>query len=342
MCIRDSFNSGTITQNNIQDYFSATLITAGINLGTPGNSAWSITNNRLFQTANRVYTTGNPHNGIFIGVGAGYTINGNVIGFANGFGGGTTNTIGNSVALPGFPASYAVAGTANATRYTAINCAFTAGGAVSDIQGNTIAGHALYTSTNGTAFSAIAVISGNVNIGTTTGNTIGATSGGGGAPASIYSATTGTAGAVAGITVSTANSATIQNNTIGSIDASGTSATTAGGFLGIQTQGSAGVVTISNNTIGSATLQNIRIGYMTTTGVAGGPLSNAGILTSTATSSSGNLTGISNSATGAPLNITANTLRNMASSVSHTSTSVVSFFGIVNQGGVPGTVHITN
>ena len=82
------FNSGTITQNNIQDYFSATLVTAGINLGNLGNSAWSITNNRLFQTADRVYTTGNTHNGIFIGVGAGYTINGNVIGFANSAGNG--------------------------------------------------------------------------------------------------------------------------------------------------------------------------------------------------------------------------------------------------------------
>jgi len=101
---------------------------------------------------------------------------------------------------------------------------------------------------------------------------------------------------VAGITVSTANSATIQNNTIGSIDASGTSATTAGGFLGIQTQGGSGVVTTSNNTIGSSILQNIRIGYMTTTGVAGGPLSNAGILTSTTTSTAGNFIGISNSA----------------------------------------------
>ena len=84
-----------------------------------------------------------------------------------------------------------------------------------------------------------------VNIGTTTSNTIGATSGGGGAPASIYSETTGTSGVVAGIIAVTTNSANIQNNTMGSIDASGTSATTAGGFIGIQTQGSAGVITTS-------------------------------------------------------------------------------------------------
>ena len=146
---------------------------------------------------------------------------------------------------------------------------------------------------------------------------------------------------MAGIIATTTNTANIQNNTVGSIDASGTSATTAGGLLGIQTTGSAGVVTTSNNTIGSATLQNIRIGYMTTTGVAGGPLSNAGILTSTTTATAGTLIGITNAATGAPLNITANTLRNLASSVSHTG-SVNSFFGIINQGAVPGTVNITN
>ena len=68
----------------------------------------------------------------------------------------TTNMIGNSVALPGFPASYAVAGTSTLTGYRGINAAFTAGGAVSNIQGNTIAGHALYTSNTGTTFCAIA------------------------------------------------------------------------------------------------------------------------------------------------------------------------------------------
>src|SRR6267142_1259769 len=116
-------NSGTITQNNIQDYYSATSPTSGIFLFS-GNSAWTITNNRLFQTADRVYTTGNTHNGIFIVSGAGYTISGNIIGFANSGGTGTTNTIGNSVALPGFPASYAVAGTSNSTRYRGINAVF--------------------------------------------------------------------------------------------------------------------------------------------------------------------------------------------------------------------------
>ena len=140
------FNSGVITGNNIQDYFHPTLTTAGINLDATGNSGWSITNNKLFQTATRVYTAANTHNGIFVGTGSGYTISGNTIGFADASGNGTTNMIGNSVALAGFPSSYTASGITQAVAYRAINAAFTPGGATSNIQGNTIAGHAIYSS----------------------------------------------------------------------------------------------------------------------------------------------------------------------------------------------------
>ena len=128
-------NSGTITGNNVQDVFSATVPTEMIALNLTGNTGWTITNNKLFQTATRVYTTANTHSGILVGGGAGYTISGNVIGFANSAGTGTTNMIGNSVDLPGFPTSYTASGTANATRYIAINCSFTAGGAASTAAG---------------------------------------------------------------------------------------------------------------------------------------------------------------------------------------------------------------
>ena len=142
-------NSGiTISGNNISDYFSATLVSIGINVAATGNSAWTITNNKLFQTATRVFTTGNTHNGIAVLSGAGYTITGNTIGFADASENGTTNLLGNTGAVTGtFPTSYTVTTTnANTTRYIAISCAFTAGGAVSNIQGNTIGGFALYSS----------------------------------------------------------------------------------------------------------------------------------------------------------------------------------------------------
>jgi hypothetical protein len=87
-------NSGNIiSNNNIFDYFNSSTATNGMNINS-GNSAWTITNNKLYQTSNRVYTSAGTHNGIFITSGAGYTITGNTIGFANSSGTGTTNMIG--------------------------------------------------------------------------------------------------------------------------------------------------------------------------------------------------------------------------------------------------------
>src|SRR5207247_4429568 len=124
------------------------------------------------------------------------------------------------------------------TRYIAINCSFTAGGAASTIQNNTLAGFSIYTSstantTNG-VFCGIQVLTGNANIGTVTGNTIGATAGGGGAsPASIYTATTTTGGSAVGAFLSGADTIVIRNTSLGAIDAVGTTATVSGGITGI-------------------------------------------------------------------------------------------------------------
>lgn len=261
-------NSGnTLNANNISDYFIATgSASIGILLGATGNSAWTITNNKLFQTATRIFTSTQAGLcGISIQTGSGYTITGNIIGFANTAGTGTTNIVGNTVALTGFPGSYTTTGTANATRYVAINCAFTAAGAVSSIQNNTIAGFALYTSSNAATttgiFCGIAVTAGNADIGTTTGNTIGSTSGNG----SIYTACTSTGGMIAGIYATSSNTIAIQNNTIGALDAMGTTATISGGINGIGIAGS-GSFTVIANTIGNSTNPNMRMGNLTTTG----------------------------------------------------------------------------
>src|SRR5205823_6099585 len=190
------------------------------------------------------------------------TISGNTIGFANASGTGTTNIIGNSSALTGsFPSSYTTAGSANITRYIAINASFSAGGAASSIQGNTIGGFALYTSSNAStangAWCGISINSGNANIGTINGNTIGATSGSG----SIYTACTSTGGTAVGIYATSTNTVNIQNNTIGGVDAVGTTASVAGGFTGIDTAGLGGAFTINNNFIGNSSAENIRTGY---------------------------------------------------------------------------------
>src|SRR5687768_5429490 len=246
-------NSGnTINGNLISDYFSASLATAGISLST-GNSAWNITSNKLYQTANRIFTTANTHMGISVGFGSGYTISHNTIGFANPAATVTTNLAGVTTGtITGtFPSAYTLAGvTLNATRYIAINCAFTVAGTVSEIQNNTIGGFALLTSHNANTangnWCGINVTSGNANIGTSIGNTIGATSGLG----SVYTASSATAGHLVGIYATTTNSISIENNTLGALEAVGTTATVTGGFTGIDVAGTPGLFTINNNTIG--------------------------------------------------------------------------------------------
>lgn len=324
-------SSNTISINNLADYFSATTACAGMNINT-GNSGWTITNNALYQTATRTFTVSGTHNGIVVTSGSGYTISNNIIGFANPASTGTTNMIGLSAGSLGgtFPGSFTGGGTAVALRYNAINCAFTAGGAVSSIQNNTIGGIALYTSSGATTtfgiICGIAVTSGNANIGTVTGNTIGSSSG----TSSIYAASTTAGAVISGIYCTTTNTITIQNNNIGGIDVSGTTATTASGFKGIEGAG-AGNYTISNNNIGNTVANNIRTGYLLTAG----NLSNTATTPTTATGASA-IQGILSSATGTSMSITGNTLRGFQE-----SGSVTSFTGINSTGGVTGTIDIS-
>lgn len=331
-----SNSNNTVNNCNISNYYrsSAAVSSAGILLNT-NNSTWTITNNRLFQTATRTYISTAIHYGIYAASGDGYIISGNIIGYASESGTGTTNMIGLSAGTLGgtFPSDYTAGGTAVGLTYRAIRCDFTAGGAVSSIQGNTIAGFAMYTSSSTSTttgiFCGINVSSGNADIGTTTGNTIGSTSSTG----SIYTATTTTGGAIVGIYATSTNTVNIQNNTIGALDAMGTTSSVSGGINGINSAGTAGVFNISGNTIGNSTNPNLRCGNLTL--ISNGNLTNAttgttfGVATGT-----GTFRGILNSATGAETIGTGsmpNIVRN--ASVNSSSTSAL-FRGIENSGGV--------
>lgn len=333
-------NSGnTITANNLPDFFNPSLATSGINLST-GNSSWTISNNKLFQTANRIYTVANTHTAINISSGDNHTISGNIIGFANAGGTGTTNMIGmTSGSLGGtFPSSYTTGGTANEIRYIGINCAFSAGGIVSSIQNNTIAGFAFYTAstmttTNGN-FCAIAVTSGNADIGTIAGNTIGATSGNG----SIYTSATTTGGVIVGIFATTANTITIKNNTIGALDAMGINSSFIGGITGINSAGT-GSFFITNNIIGNTTNPNLRTGNLT----EAGNLSNVGTTFSTA-NNLGSIKGILNNSSG---NIVIGTIGEpniIRNSNNNSSSASASYRGIETTAGITSITgnYITN
>ena len=328
-------NSGnTLDNNQISDYYNNASVSNGINLTGTGNSGWTITSNKLFQSAARLYTAAQTHNGITIGTGAGYTITGNTIGFANNSGAGNTLLIGNTVLPTGtFPTSFSTTGTANATRYIAINMALTAGGTASSIQGNTIGGIALYTSsgagtTNGIVCG-INLTAGNANIGTVTGNTIGTTSG----QANIYAVNTSGGGAVVGIYATSTGTVNIQNNSIGAVDAMGTTVTLSGAFTGIDVAGTGGIYTINNNTIGNSTANNIRTGYALT----GGNLASGGTLTST-TGTTSPMVGIRSTATGATLSINGNTLRGWQNG----TTAGGLLNGITSTGAITTSVSISN
>ncbi len=318
----------SITNNNISNFYNATANSFGIYVNT-GGSGWTITGNRVFQTATRVYTSTCSQFGIYVNTGSGYTISNNVVGFANASGTGTTNMIGNSLALSGFPSSYSNSGTPQNIRYLGIGVANQAG-STSFIDGNTIAGFAMYTSstasTNYGMFGGIYVESGNVNVGSIAGNTIGATSGNN----SIYVATSGGGGTVVGIRSGATGNAAIQNNTIGSIIASGTGATVSGNFTGISL-GSSANYTISNNAIGNADADNIRTGYMSSAGL----LSNAGALTATSGGTVATVKGITSvGSLSTALTISNNTLRGWSSSCGGTVITGIETSGLLLGGAV--------
>ncbi|MFN9518666.1 MAG: beta strand repeat-containing protein, partial [Bacteroidota bacterium] len=319
-------SSNTIHNNSIRDYFSPTLSTSGIFLAS-NSAAWTITNNKLFQTATRTSTTNSRTIrgiGVITASAGGYTIHNNSIGFASDTGTGTTIYDG-----------------AFTTAYRGID--LTANTTTSSIQGNTIAGINFTTSlvtgaTSGLgAFSGIAVSSGTVNMGTTEANIIGSNS----SPI-IVNNTTATAVRINGIYVASASAtATIQNNVISGFSTS-SAATSSYSFIGISTAGALGNFTIRQNTIGSTTLANsITMGDInTTTGVcsiigincaATGTIemdSNT-IANNTVFGSGGTTLGINNSGAAVSLSMSSNTIRNFTITNSTATVRVIQNSGII-------------
>ncbi|GAB3874242.1 hypothetical protein GCM10028824_27180 [Hymenobacter segetis] len=237
-------NSGNIIDSNeLFDYFLASANAAAIYLaGTNanGHTAWSITNNSIYQTTTRTSSAGNTYFGIFIGTGAGYTITGNAIGGA---------------AAGAASGTFTVAG-ANANKFVGIQAAFSSGTA-SSLQGNTIRRIALNTtsgsgSSNG-VFSGIYVSAGDTNIGNVTGNTIGDVSN---ANSIVVTSVTNGGALMAGINNLSTGTTNISNNTVANLKL--TTAYTGGSafsllFYGIQASGgtTAGspAVVVTGNTI---------------------------------------------------------------------------------------------
>jgi hypothetical protein len=288
-------NTVTVSNNNFADWaITSASNNAAVYVDGTGNTAWSITGNRIYQTASRLGGSSTSY-GINILTGNGNTVNNNIIGYANSSGTGTLTVT-----------------SSGATRFVGINLTVLTTTAT-EVQGNTITAINIATTSGAPTttgiFSGIYVAStGKVNIGQTTANTIGASSGTG----AITLTSTISLGLINGIGSTSTSTVNIQNNIIGAINTGGTLGI-GYTFNGINTSGAAGNYTISSNTIGStSTANSIAVGTSgtTTTGVC-------------------TFTGISNAATGTN-SITGNTIQNCSSY----GTGASVFNGILNSGGL--------
>lgn len=298
-------NSGiTISNNNIYNYFSPTTASNGIFIAA-NSAAWTIDNNRFYQTETRVSISGTStsiHRGINIVTASGvnYTVQNNIIGYGDAL---ETN-MGYTTYSSGFPTTFRgiemIVGSTSASSVQ--------GNIISNIDFSTTSG----LTTGAGVFSGISILGGQVDIGTIQGNMIGSSTETG--FITISSTTSGSL--ITGIYSTSTSDVAIQNNKIGAISTSG-AAGIGYTFRGINSVGVGGNYTISSNIIGSTTTSNsVTIGL-------------DGITTAVC-----RFDGINNSASGT-ISISNNTVQN--TSVYGTGLSV--YYGIVNTGGT-GTLDI--
>jgi hypothetical protein len=240
-------NDGNIiSNNNIYDFFHAASASTAIKVDV-GNTAWTISDNNIYQTATRTYTTGATHRALWITPNVGsLTTSANNFSITNNFIGGSLPAAG------GTP--YTMTGTI-ATLFMGMDLSL-GGGIASSVQGNVIRNIALTSSSTTTSgvFIGIGTANGIINIGTVAGNIIGAATGTG----SIV-VTNGSGGTTFGIRLGSGTTMTVANNTVGSFTINGSSASIPTNFIGIGTgitNGGATTATITGNLVGSLTTAN--------------------------------------------------------------------------------------
>lgn len=291
--------NNTIDNCEFFNHFNAASYSNGIYIYT-GNTAYTITNNKIYQPSTLTYTTGTMHFGIRVynSAGDGFTISDNTIGFANNSGTGTYTMDG--AVTTQFMGIYLTLGT----------------GSASSVQGNRIGGISLsstYSSNN--VLSGI-YASGMVNIGNEEGNYIGDTTSATSIVVSKAVASTSMT-YVCGILATTASTVNISNNCISGITYTSTDATSGLRIFGIYSTGSGGNFTVKANKIGSVTTaNNIQLGV------------------SGSTTGQGGLMGILNGASGT-VTISNNTIANITNYCSgdYYSMGIYSFSGLnaINQ-----------
>ncbi len=240
-------NSGiVITNNNIFDFFGAAVTSSGV-ATNGGCNTWTITNNRFYQTGTRTWTTGAVHRAIDINPSTatsgaqGFTITGNIIGYASSTQTGTYTLTGSTGKFQGIQFSGISAGT------------------VSNISSNTIASVSMTgvtSSGTGTSspFMAILVTNGTAN---TNSNAIGSQSATG---SLVFSTNTTTATDVYGIYNFSFDNWTATSNTLGGLSVTNAGASGTFVIYGLRANTSTSLsFTGTSNTIGGTIADSIQL-----------------------------------------------------------------------------------
>ncbi len=246
-------NSGIIiNNNNIFDYFGVAVTSAGVTT-QGGCNTWSITNNRLYQTAPRTWTTGANNRGIEItstvatSGAQGFTITGNIIGYA-------TNTQTGTFTLSG-----------STGKFMGIFFSGITGGTVSNINNNTVASVSLTgVASSGTGVaSPLAGIIVNNGLANTNGNTLGSQAATG---SLVLSTTTTTSTETYGIYNFSLDDWTVNMNNIGGISTTNLAASGTQVIYGLRANTSGTkVFNAMGNNVGGTIANSIQL---TATGVA--------------------------------------------------------------------------
>ena len=288
-------NSGiVISNNNIYDYFGAAVSSSGIAING-GCNAWTVTNNRFYQTGTRTWTTGATHRAIDFnsttatsGV-QGMTVTGNIVGYAS-----NTQT-----------GTYTLTGAGTGAKFQGIVLNGISAGVLSNVSNNTVASISVTgVTSSGTStsspFTAIMVQSGPA---TTNNNTIGSQAATG---SLVFSTNNTTATDIIGIYNFSSDNWTANNNNIGGISV--TNAAASGTYLiyGMRANmTTAATCSATGNTIGGTIANSIQL---SATGTASQVI---GMHTSNAAAS-----------------FTSNTIRNLTSNIGTGTTTTASVIGI--------------
>ncbi len=261
----------TIADNDIFDFFSPTVSSAGISI-QGNNNNWTIAANRIYQTAPRTFTaTAQRYSGILVAAGGGtFSVTGNRIGFGASDGTGTTT----------------ISGSTNEFRGIAFTNAGTTPGNYSLIAGNTISGIEVTSNRNSTTTDLspfIAIQSGSsatdapANI---LGNTIGSLDGSSTIVINAGSITANTSPVQGILDFNFVNDVSVSGNNIGSITINNNAGTgSVVGFRGILVGSTTGVThTVSGNTIGGTATGSITDNIVGTVSMYGIQVSAANVV----------------------------------------------------------------